>query len=95
MPTLFAVRTRSAKLIKYPGHDDWTEMFDLAKDPYEMKNLCREPASAELQAALDAEYERQKQAAAFVLPPYDSDAVEAAARKPPRGVGARLPLRPG
>jgi arylsulfatase A-like enzyme len=82
VPTLFAVRTDTAKLIKYKDHDDWTELFDLARDPYEMKNLCREPAAAKLRAALDADYDRQKQAVGFVLPAYDSDTVELPEEKP-------------
>ena len=84
VPTLFAVRTDSAKLIKYKDHDDWTELFDLASDPYEMKNLIREPAAAKLHAALDAEYERQKEAVGFVVPANadDSDAEDVPAEKP-------------
>jgi arylsulfatase A-like enzyme len=38
-PTVLAVRTDTHKLITYPGHDEWTELFDLANDPYETKNL--------------------------------------------------------
>ena len=38
-PTVLAVRTDTQKLITYPGHDEWTEAFDLVKDPYELKNL--------------------------------------------------------
>src|SRR5262249_41591328 len=34
-PAVTAVRTETAKLIRYPGHDDWTELFDLNADPYE------------------------------------------------------------
>ena len=30
----------------YPGIEDWTELFDLQTDPYEMKNLARDPAHA-------------------------------------------------
>src|SRR5262249_9053321 len=55
IPTVFAVRTANAKLIKYPGHDDWTELFDLKADPYETKNLARDPAHRELRAQLEAE----------------------------------------
>ena len=76
VPTLFAVRTEAAKLIKYKDHDDWTELFDLSKDPYEMKNLCREPSAAGLHARLDAEYDRQKQAVGFVWPAYATDEME-------------------
>ena len=61
------VRTSDAKLIKYPGHDEWTEMFDLASDPYEMKNLAAEPAHAALRAKLEAEYDRQAKAIGFLI----------------------------
>jgi arylsulfatase A-like enzyme len=64
-PTLFAVRTDTAKLITYPGHDDWTELFDLQKDPYETKNLARDPAAGTLLSAMQAEFERQKNAVEF------------------------------
>ncbi len=47
-PTTAAVRTQTAKLIKYPGHDDWTEVFDLKADPYETNNLATDPVHAEL-----------------------------------------------
>ena len=39
-PTTLAVRTETAKLIKYPGHEDWTELFDLTTDPGETQNLA-------------------------------------------------------
>ncbi len=81
VPTLFAVRTPTAKLIKYKEHADWTEVFDLVADPYEMKNLNREPAAAKLRAALAAEYDRQKQAVRFVLPNYDDETNAPAARR--------------
>ncbi len=54
-PTCVGVRTVNAKLIKYPGHPEWTEAFDLTSDPYEIKNLAGDPAfTAPLEAALDA-----------------------------------------
>jgi arylsulfatase A-like enzyme len=43
-PTVLAVRTNNQKLITYPGHDEWTEVFDLANDPYELKNLVADEA---------------------------------------------------
>ena len=46
-PLTTAVRTTDAKLIKYPGHDEWTEVFDLKADPYEIKNLAADPAQAD------------------------------------------------
>jgi arylsulfatase A-like enzyme len=69
-PTTTAVRTQTAKLIKYPGHDDWTEVFDLQADPYETKNLAADPAHAELRKSLEAEYQKQAQAVGFRIPEF-------------------------
>ena len=57
-PTFLAVRTRDAKLVKYPGHEEWTELFDLSEDPYEIRNLAGDPAQAPLLAELAAEMGR-------------------------------------
>ena len=71
------MRTADAKLIKYPGHDEWTEVFDLKADPYEIKNLAADPAYADLRKKLEAEYEKQAQAIAFRIPDYaDKPAAE-------------------
>lgn len=70
IPTVLAVRTETAKLIKYPGHDEWTELFDLAADPYETKNLASEPAARELLARMQAEFDRQARAVDFRIPDY-------------------------
>jgi len=55
-PTCVGIRTTNGKLIRYKSHPEWTEAFDLAKDPYEVKNLASDPAVAtELNAKLDAQ----------------------------------------
>lgn len=69
-PTVTAVRTETAKLIRYPGHEDWTEMFDLRNDPYETKNLFADPSHAELRRTLEAEYERQAKAVDYHVPKF-------------------------
>ncbi|MCS6860973.1 MAG: sulfatase-like hydrolase/transferase [Abditibacteriales bacterium] len=69
-PTVLAVRTETAKLIKYPGHDDWTELFDLQADPYERRNLANDPAFKSLREQMEQEFERQAEAVAYRLPPY-------------------------
>ena len=62
------MRTAEAKLIKYPGHDEWTEVFDLKADPYEIKNLAADPAYADLRKKLEAEYDKQAKAIDFKIP---------------------------
>jgi arylsulfatase A-like enzyme len=88
IPTVTAVRTEQAKLIRYPGHDEWTELFDLEKDPYEMRNLIAEPSAAGLRKTLEAEYDRQKDAVGFRIPDFADD--PAAAPPPPAPPGAGL-----
>jgi arylsulfatase A-like enzyme len=55
-PTHFALRTTDAKLVLYPDRPEWTELFDLASDPGETRNLAAAPEGAaklaELRAAL-------------------------------------------
>ena len=71
IPTLFALRTDTAKLIKYKDHDEWTELFDLANDPYEMNNLMRDPSSGDFRARLEADIRRARSlASGFVQPAY-------------------------
>ena len=61
-PHVRAIRTEWAKLIKYPNHDEWTELFDLSADPYETKNLINDPAHAELRQKLESEFKKQAEA---------------------------------
>lgn len=69
-PTILAVRTDDAKLITYPGHAEWTEVFDLKNDPYEIANLAGDPAHRDLRQKLEAELERQKKAVGYAYPSY-------------------------
>jgi arylsulfatase A-like enzyme len=67
-PYTLAVRTDAAKLIKYPGHDDWTELFNLKNDPFEMKNLFKDPTSGELRSQMLGEFDRQEAAVKYQEP---------------------------
>ncbi len=70
VPDITAVRTADAKLISYTSHDEWTELFDLKTDPYEMRNLFRDPSSAALRERLVAEHARLTQAVGYRVPEY-------------------------
>jgi arylsulfatase A-like enzyme len=70
VPDITAVRTADAKLIKYPGHKQWTELFDLKADPYEMINLINNPAAAELKAKMFAEHDRLAKDLNFHVPKF-------------------------
>jgi arylsulfatase A-like enzyme len=69
-----AVRTLDAKLLKYATKDgikaDWTELFDLKNDPYELKNLYNDPNYAGLRRELEQEYERLKTDVRYRIPDY-------------------------
>jgi hypothetical protein len=60
----------SAKLIRYPGHDDWTELFDLKSDPYETSNLFKDPNYAALRAKMEAEHDRLASEVGYRVPEY-------------------------
>jgi len=65
-PTLVGVRTATAKFVRYPGHPEWTEAFDLTVDPYELKNLAADSAAT---AKLSAELDTQVKAVNYAVPP--------------------------
>jgi arylsulfatase A-like enzyme len=77
-PTVLAVRTDTHKLITYPGHDEWTEAFDLLNDPYETKNLV---ANKSLVKELRSEFDAQAKAVKFKMPKIP----EAAGKPPAKG----------
>ncbi|HIE51955.1 MAG TPA: DUF4976 domain-containing protein [Armatimonadetes bacterium] len=53
----YGLRTERYKLIYYYTIDEW-ELFDLEKDPYELRSLYDDPAYAEVGQQLKAELER-------------------------------------
>jgi arylsulfatase A-like enzyme len=67
-PFTLAVRTDTSKLIKYPGHEDWTELFDLTTDPFEIHNLWDDPSHAEMRQQMLAEFDRQQSAVKYKMP---------------------------
>jgi arylsulfatase A-like enzyme len=67
-PTWVAVRTPSTKLVKYPGHDEWTELFDLQTDPYETNNLAKDPARRSVLGDMEHELASQIQLVNYHVP---------------------------
>lgn len=51
----YAVRTRAMKYIRYYGPDDTQEMYDLQKDPDELRNVVDDPAYRSIRDKLSAE----------------------------------------
>ncbi len=79
-PTVVGVRTVNAKLVNYPGRPEWTQVFDLTLDPYELKNLAADPARGDLQARLRAEFDAQVKATGYRVPPGADDPATAPAK---------------
>ena len=65
VPTCYAIRTATHKLVKYPNRPEWTEVFDLTADPYEIKNLASDAA---LTAKLDAELSALMKTVNYTVP---------------------------
>jgi arylsulfatase A-like enzyme len=61
-PTCHGVRTADAKLIVYPRHPEWTEVYDLKADPYELERL---PADGPLANRLREDLDRRMEAVGF------------------------------
>jgi arylsulfatase A-like enzyme len=58
-PAMVALRTPSAKLITYPGHSAWTELFDLKRDPYEINNEATAAGFQKLRSSLETRLQQQ------------------------------------
>lgn len=64
-PTCVGVRTANSKLIYYHGKPEFTEAYDLAKDPYELNNLAKDDTFT---APLQAEMSRLADKVKYPLP---------------------------
>ncbi|QQL44642.1 sulfatase family protein [Sulfuriroseicoccus oceanibius] len=68
VPQHYGVRTSRYKLFYLPGTDEW-QMFDLEKDPNELRSVYGEPAYAKVQNALKDEYNRLREV--YEAPTYE------------------------
>ncbi len=55
VPNLYALRTATNKLVMYPDHPEWAELYDLVSDPYETNNLIARPAWSGIRTALETD----------------------------------------
>ncbi|MBC8001210.1 MAG: sulfatase [Opitutaceae bacterium] len=78
----YGVRTLTHKLICYWKTDQW-ELFDLVKDPTELRNIYNDPAQREIVAALKTELFRLKKEL--------KDDDQYATEQPPAGVDGQPP----
>jgi len=69
-PTLVALRRGDHKLIRYPGHPAWQELFRLTNDPYETRNLVHDPASQTVLRAMSDALDAEIAATRYRVPPY-------------------------
>jgi arylsulfatase A-like enzyme len=67
-PTMTGVRTATHKLLRYRDHPEWTELFDLAADPFETKNLFADARHAEKRAKLEEEHDRLAKELGYGVP---------------------------
>ena len=57
VPQHFGVRTHAHKLMYFPGTDEWN-LFDLVRDPQEMRSVHDEPDYRKVRSDLTAEFNR-------------------------------------
>lgn len=65
VPTLYGMRTASHKLVRYPGKPEWTEIYDLEADPYEIRNLA---GNRQLLEGLEGELQQLIREAQYPVP---------------------------
>ena len=68
VPQHFGVRTQRHKLFYFPKTDEW-QLFDLFKDPGEMRSVHDEPAYQQIRTTLTEEFHRLRKL-------YDAPAIE-------------------
>jgi N-acetylglucosamine-6-sulfatase len=60
VPQHFGVRTETHKIFYLPGTDEW-QLFDLVKDPQELKSVHDDPSYSEVRKKLTKEFHRLRE----------------------------------
>ena len=69
VPQHFGVRTHAHKLMYFPGSDEWN-LFDLVRDPQEMRSVHDDPDYRKVRSDLTAEFNRLRKH--YDAPPIES-----------------------
>lgn len=68
-PTMFALRSKQYKLIQYHGIWDTDELYDIAKDPRETRNLIGDPKHEQLTSRMRQQlHQRLKETGGLAIP---------------------------
>ncbi len=68
-PTMFALRGQQYKLIQYHGIWDTDELYDIANDPHETRNLIREPKHKQRTSQMRQQlHQRLKETGGLAIP---------------------------
>jgi arylsulfatase A-like enzyme len=70
VPTIVALRHGGHKLVHYPSHPAWTELFNLRADPSETNNLASDPDAAELLGTMSRALAMRRTAVGYRIPSY-------------------------
>jgi arylsulfatase A-like enzyme len=69
IPTIVGLRTESHKLVTYPGHVAWVELFDDLADRHEITNLAPLAADAALLQTMRDQLAAEKTGVDYQVPP--------------------------
>ncbi|MFK7733523.1 MAG: sulfatase-like hydrolase/transferase [Pseudomonadales bacterium] len=68
-PSMLGLRTDTHKLVTYPEHENWTQLFDLRNDPFETQNLAGYASHAVLMRSLCKQMEEMAQEVGYTYKP--------------------------
>lgn len=73
VPHIKALRKDAHKLVQYPGHAPWEQLFDLSNDPGEINNLASRPASLSTLRMMRRALNAEATAVQYFIPSFADD----------------------